>query len=66
MAFSVDRTRTDILVICNDCQGVWRRGPFSSEAAALAAAAAHARETHEGHKRLADQVVTTMRRRGQG
>lgn len=65
MAIRFDRTVTDVLVVCNDCPGTWRKGPFpaNQEAQATAVATAHVRDCHTGDKRLSDQLTAKARRK---
>ena len=65
MAIRFDRTASDVLLVCTDCPGTWRKGPFpiNQEAQANAVAAAHVRDSHTGDKRLSDQLTARARRK---
>lgn len=62
MAFSFDKTPEDCLVVCWDCGGSWRAGPFPNVGAAQAAAKHHANTLHSGNRKLNDQVAKAQRR----
>lgn len=62
MALRFDESPTDVLVVCQDCNGAWRAGPFTTKAAALAAGSGHQRVTHDGNRHMANQLSLIQRR----